>query len=438
MEEFLIYTGKVRNVYNLGENYLLMRATDRVSSFDKHIGDIPGKGKLLNKMSEFWFEQTKHIINNHIISTQDDIALVHKCTPFSIEIIVRGYITGNTNTSLWTHYNEGKREYCGIQLPDGLKKNHKLEQPIITPTTKGITDVPISKEDIIKDGYMTLEECNYIYEKALELFNYGQTVADAAGLILVDTKYEFGKDNHGQILLIDELHTCDSSRYWLKSSYNERITSGLEPNKLDKDCIRDWVKSNCDPYNDPIPAVPDNIIQKAYENYNLFYDMITNINEFPYTPLPTPIQSPIQTPQSSPDKSNIKKNTLVVILSGSIKDFQHVEKISKSLDEKHVQYVTHVASAHKNTKEVLNIIDRYDNQNDNKIIWVTVAGKSNALSGVVAANSNYPVIACPKFDDKMDMMVNINSSLQCPSGVPVMTILDPNNVVGAIVKITNL
>ena len=275
MEHLLIYEGKVRNIYKLGEKYLLMKASDRVSSFDRNIGIIPGKGELLNKMSEFWFNKTNHIIENHLITTQNDVALVHKCTPFKIEVVVRGYITGNTDTSLWSHYNKGERIYCGIEFPDGLVKNQKLERPIITPTTKGKIDKPISKSDIVKEGYMLQEECDYIYKKALELFKFGEKIADKAGFILVDTKYEFGKTIDNKIILIDELHTCDSSRYWWKNSYIDRFNNNIEPEKMDKDCVRDWVKSQCDPYNDFIPSLPKSIITKAYDSYKYFYDKIS-------------------------------------------------------------------------------------------------------------------------------------------------------------------
>ena len=278
MDHLLVYKGKVRDIYNLGDDYLLLKASDRISSFDQHVGTIPGKGKLLNQMSKFWFEKTRHIINNHLISTQDDVALVHKCKPFKIEVIVRGYITGNTRTSLWMHYNEGKRIYCGKILPDGLKKNQKLETPIVTPTTKGEIDKPISIDDIVNEGYMKPEECNYIVKKALELFKFGQELASKKGLILVDTKYEFGKNKDGNIILIDELHTCDSSRYWLKETYESRFIADLEPQKLDKDIVRDWLKNQNDPYIEGLPIqIPKDIIDKAYYGYKLFYETISSV-----------------------------------------------------------------------------------------------------------------------------------------------------------------
>ena len=274
MSELCIYRGKVRDIYDIDEDFLLMRATNRVSSFNKHLGIVPGKGIMLNNMSKFWFEKTSHIINNHYVSSKGSNMIVKKCTPIKIEFVVRGYIAGNTSTSLWTHYSNGERLYCGIEFPDGLVKNQKLTTPVITPTTKSDNDEPISKKDIIEQNILTSDECDFIYTKALQLFKYGQEIADKAGFILVDTKYEFGKTIDGEIILIDEIHTCDSSRYWLKDTYKERFTEKKEPDKLDKDCIRDWVRSKCDPYTETIPIIPEEIIQKAYNNYKFFYEQL--------------------------------------------------------------------------------------------------------------------------------------------------------------------
>lgn len=408
MEHLLLYSGKVREVFDLGKSHLLMKATDRVSCFDKNVGVIPGKGELLNKMSEFWFNQTKDIIDNHLISTNKDVALVKKCTPFAIEVVIRGYITGNTSTSLWTHYKNGVRNYCGITFPEGLTQHQRLPEPVITPTTKGVVDKPISRADIIAEKYMTEEECDYVFAKAMRLFKYGQQIADEAGLILVDTKYEFGKDENGKILLIDEVHTCDSSRYWIKSTYQQRIENDLSPEKLDKDCVRDWVKANCNPYVDEIPEIPEEIINKALSAYQSFYDKITGV------------------------KPSMSKN-LVLIVAGSVKDDNHICKIIGALHRRGIACQSFISSAHKNTRNVMRLIEDYEDD-DRNIVWVTIAGRSNALSGVVASNSRHPVIACPPFKDHMDMMVNINSTLQCPSNVPVMTILEPGNVALCIKK----
>jgi phosphoribosylaminoimidazole-succinocarboxamide synthase len=403
----LIYSGKVRDVYEEPGDTLVMVATDRISAFDKVIGIIPGKGCLLNQMSKFWFSRTGTIVGNHLLDSTAQRSTVTKCIPFPIEIIVRGYITG----SLWVKYNKGNREYCGVTFPDGLKQHQKLSKSVITPTTKGITDEPISREEIINEGYMNEHECDYIFAKALELFAYGQSLVDKAGLILVDTKYEFGKDKNGRILLIDELHTCDSSRYWIKDSYQSRLENGQNPEGLDKDCVRNWVRSVCEPGTGDIPEIPQNIIDRAYKAYSDFYDRLLRVER--------------------------NQQNLVVIIAGSVRDDAHVAKIVAALEHQIILSVLHVSSAHKNTQDVLDLIEKYDNDS-RRVVWVTVAGRSNALSGVIAANSKRPVIACPPFVDKMDMMVNIHSTLQCPSNVPVMTILDPGNVALAVKRIFDL
>lgn len=271
----ILYTGKVRDIYaHEDSNKLYIKTTDRLSSFDKHICNLKNKGKILTSICAFMFNKTKHIIPNHYISHINNILVVKKCIPAKIEFVVRGYITGNTKTSLWTHYNNGVRNYCGIQFPDNLKKNQKLAEPVITPTTKDIEDIPISKEDIINKNYMSQTECDFVYKKAMELFKYGQKMADNAGFILVDTKYEFGKDENNNIILIDEIHTCDSSRYWIKKTYENRYKNDIEPEKIDKDIIRDWVKNQCNPYTDKIPEVPEDLKKKTIELYENFYKNI--------------------------------------------------------------------------------------------------------------------------------------------------------------------
>jgi len=275
----ILYSGKVRNIYEHEDNNkLYIETTDRLSSFDKHICNLENKGKILSLICVFMFNRTKHIISNHYISHINNILVVKKCIPFKIEFVVRGYITGNTKTSLWTHYNNGVRNYCGIQFPNNLKKNQKLEEPVITPTTKDIEDVPISKKEIINKNYMTQNECDFVYKKAMELFKYGQKIADNAGFILVDTKYEFGKDENNNIILIDEIHTCDSSRYWIKNTYENKFKNDIEPDKLDKDKIRDWVKNKCNPYTDKIPQIPEELKKNTINSYTEFYEKIINTN----------------------------------------------------------------------------------------------------------------------------------------------------------------
>ena len=433
-----VYAGKVRNVYDIGFDCLLLEATDRASAFDRHICDVPNKGNLLNDMSAWWFNNTEHIVPNHFLYSQGKYSVVRKCTPFKIEVVVRGYITGSTSTSLWTHYKNGSRNYSGNILPEGLIQHQKLEKPIITPTTKDVEDKPISAEDIVKEGFMSADERDFVFDRAMKLFTHGQQVASKAGLILVDTKYEFGKTSDGRIVLIDELHTCDSSRYWVESSYDGRMSEGKSPEKLDKDQIRDWVKSQCDPYKDTIPQIPTDVIQRVSDCYEKYYNMLTGSIEKYATDNPS-AETVFDT------YFNEHHHQICVILSGSVKDEKHVNKLKDELRKQNIYSVSYVSSAHKNTAEVLGILQEYnDFKNKNiqtgtrKIVWITVAGRSNALSGVVSANTPYPVIACPPFGDKVDMMVNINSTLQCPSKVPVLTVLEPSNVALCVSKMFDL
>ena len=278
--------GKVRDQYALGDKIALI-TTDRQSAFDRVLASIPFKGQVLNLTSAWWFEQTKDIIPNQVINIPDpNITLAKNCEVFPIEFVVRGYITGSTSTSLWTVYNNGDREYCGNILSEGLVKNQKLDSNMLTPTTKEEHhDRPIAPNDIVREGWMTQTDWEYCSQKALELFEYGQKKAAENGMILVDTKYEMGKAENGEIVLIDEIHTPDSSRYWIAETYNERIASGNEPQNIDKEFLRLWFVDNCDPYNDEVlPAAPEDLIVELSSRYIYLYETITGqLFPFPET-----------------------------------------------------------------------------------------------------------------------------------------------------------
>ena len=270
-------TGKVRDQYDLGDKIALI-TTDRQSAFDRVLASIPFKGQVLNLTSAWWFEQTKHIIDNQVIDIPDpNVTLAKKCKVFPIEFVVRGYITGSTSTSLWTVYNNGSRDYCGNALEEGLVKNQKLNANMLTPTTKEVDhDRPISPEDIVKEGWMNQEDWDYCSGKALELFSFGQEKAAANGMILVDTKYEMGRDSDGNIVLIDEIHTPDSSRYWIAETYDERMNAGKEPQNIDKEFLRLWFMDNCDPYNDEVlPEAPNELVTELSSRYIYLYETIT-------------------------------------------------------------------------------------------------------------------------------------------------------------------
>jgi len=289
-------TGKVRDQYAL-DNKIALITTDRQSAFDRVLASIPFKGQVLNLTSAWWFEKTKSIINNHVINVPDpNVTLAKKCNVFPIEFVVRGYITGSTSTALWTVYNNGDREYCGNVLPEGLVKNQKLDANMLTPTTKEEHhDRPIAPDEIVNEEWMTQENWDYCSQKALELFSFGQQKAAENGMILVDTKYEMGSDADGNIVLIDEIHTPDSSRYWIAESYDKRMAMGDEPQNIDKEFLRLWFVDNCDPYNDEIlPDAPEELVMELSSRYIYLYETITG-GLFPFPDAGKSIQDRITT-----------------------------------------------------------------------------------------------------------------------------------------------
>jgi phosphoribosylaminoimidazole-succinocarboxamide synthase len=273
------YIGKVRHVYDTPEGDKMLVTSDRLSAFDRQITTIPFKGHVLTQLSRFWFEKTKDICPNHVIGYPDPNILVCKdLKMLPVELVVRGYLAGSTGTSVLTMYKRGEREMYGTTFPDGMKDNQKLETPIITPTTKaamGDHDAPLSATQIVDEGILPKDVWEQVSAYALALFARGQEIAAKAGLILVDTKYEFGFDANGVLTLGDEIHTPDSSRYWLADTYQEAIDAGEEPKTLDKDQVRRWVVARIDPYNDDIPTVPDELRIATSETYISVYEKIT-------------------------------------------------------------------------------------------------------------------------------------------------------------------
>lgn len=269
--------GKVRDSYDLGDRLLLI-TTDRQSAFDRVLASIPFKGQVLNQVSAFWFERTTDIVPNHVVSIPDpNVTVARKCEVIPIEMVVRGYLTGSTDTSAWTQYANGARNICGNFLPDDMVKNQKFDKPILTPTTKAEEhDESISAEEIKERGVVDADTWYKLESIAFALFDYGTKVAAEHGLILVDTKYEFGRDEDGRICLIDEIHTPDSSRYWIAESYPQRFKERHEPENIDKEFLRLWFKGHCDPYNDrELPAAPPELVTELSTRYMRLYEMIT-------------------------------------------------------------------------------------------------------------------------------------------------------------------
>ncbi len=277
--------GKVRDIYDLG-NRLVLITTDRQSAFDRVLAEVPFKGQVLNLISAWWFEKTADIVPNHVIEIPDPSAtLARKCRPFPVEFVVRGYLTGSTSTSAWTLYDKGERNICGNVLPDGMRKNQRFPEPIITPTTKSDEhDESITPQGIVEQGLMTAEYWEATSSIALSLFRRGMKLAAENGLILVDTKYEMGTDSEGNILLIDEIHTPDSSRYWLADGYEKRFAAGEKPESIDKEFLRLWFRERCDPYADEeLPQPPDDLVVELSSRYIRLYELITGSEFQPAT-----------------------------------------------------------------------------------------------------------------------------------------------------------
>ncbi|MEI6799954.1 MAG: phosphoribosylaminoimidazolesuccinocarboxamide synthase [Pseudomonadota bacterium] len=279
------YFGKVRDCYDLpadashptGRRILI--ASDRISAFDRILAAIPYKGQILTQIARFWFDRTADIMPNHVLAYPDpNVVIGQRLTILPVEVVVRGYLAGSTSTSVLTQYKQGQRAMYGHVLPDGLRDNQILPQPIITPTSKafdGGHDAPLTADEILSQGLLTAAQWDEVSTAALALFARGQEVAAERGLILVDTKYEFGTDATGKILIADEIHTPDSSRYWIASGYEAAFASGTRPPSFDKDVIRSWVAARCDPYHDPLPDIPAEMIAATSAVYVQAYEAIT-------------------------------------------------------------------------------------------------------------------------------------------------------------------
>ena len=270
-------TGKVRDVYEQPDRLVLV-ATDRHSSFDRIIAHIPHKGQVLNEISAYWFEQTKDIVPNHVIAVPDpNVTIGRKCRTVPVEAVVRGYITGVTDTSLWTHYAKGERDFGNFRLPDGMRKNQKLPAPVFTPSTKEEAhDRPMSPQQMVDEGIVPRETIAAVERTAIALYRRGAEIAEQRGLILVDTKYEFGTDDAGRLVLIDEIHTPDSSRYWQLGSYRARFDKDEEPDYFDKEFLRLWFRDHCDPYKDAtLPPAPKELVDELSRRYIQMYERIT-------------------------------------------------------------------------------------------------------------------------------------------------------------------
>ncbi|MBW3015302.1 phosphoribosylaminoimidazolesuccinocarboxamide synthase [Candidatus Woesearchaeota archaeon] len=410
-------SGKVRDIHVLGDGRRVMIASDRISCFDKVSKQpIPYKGAVLTSIANYWFENTKDIIGNHILDTPDPSVIIAKeCKPIALEVIVRRFLTG----SAWRDYEKGKREKSGVNLADGLTKNYRFDEPIITPSTKAEEghDIDISVEDAASQCIVSKDFMDDICEKAVALFKRGEELSYKNGLILVDTKYEFGLDVNNELVLIDEVHTPDSSRYWLVESYE---ADNENPVQLNKEFVRQWLINEKDYMGEgDFPEMPVEVVDEVSKRYLELYNKVTGKS------------LDVESDASKRIIRNLKKSLgikgcFVQIIAGSKSDDRQYNKIEEKLREYDIPHSTEIASAHKNPRKVLALIDEL-NKSIEPLVYITIAGRSNALSGMVAANSVHPVIACPPFKDMATYNVDVHSSLRMPSNVAVAVIIDPGN-----------
>ncbi len=419
-----IHSGKVRESFRVNEKQRLIVATDRLSAFDNVLKTpIPGKGAVLNSLAAFWFEQTKNIVPNHFVKLIDpNISLVREAQPIKVEMIVRGYLTG----SAWRGYQNGKRQVSGVPIPEGMKKNQPFPEPIITPTTKEKSDREIAPRDLIKEGWVEEKIYQQMAEVSLKLFKFGSEFLAQRGIILVDTKYEFGLID-GQLVLIDEIHTPDSSRFWSKEDYQKNPQAAKQ---LDKEYVRAYLMQH--QQNGKFPdQLPDHVVHETTRRYRQIYQMITGAS------LPDLEEDVEARVYRNLVKEKIIKPGYVVFIMGSAADEAHARKIQKEVERYGLFTELRVLSAHKNGERLPQVIQDYNLSIEPGAV-VAIAGRSNGLGGALAANLTLPVINCPPFKDKIDLMVNINSSLMMPSNTPAATVVDPKNAAQFAIRSLNL
>ncbi len=283
--------GKVRDSY-VSEGRRTIVVTDRVSCFDVVVGTLPFKGQVLNQIAAFWFEHTASIAPNHLAEVPDpNVSIVRECRPLPVEFVMRGYLTGSTSTSIWTAYERGERKYCGHRLPEGLRQHERLPEPLLTPTTKapqGQHDELTSRGQILLSGTLSEDVYDAAARLTHALFEEGQQWAESRGLILVDTKYELGLDEKGELVVIDEIHTPDSSRYWYRDRYERAMAEGRNPEALDKEYVRRWLGEQGYRGEGAIPEIPIDVRCEAARRYIEAYEQISARAFEPDTASPLP------------------------------------------------------------------------------------------------------------------------------------------------------
>jgi fusion protein PurCD len=419
-----IHCGKVRDSLRVDNHSRLLVVSDRLSAFDRVLDTpIPMKGEVLSRLSNWWFEQTADVVPNHVLRAVDPIAtLVREVEPIRIEMIVRGYLTG----SMGRAYDKGLRTFCGVDVPDGLKTNQRFPTPLVTPTTKEANDREITPAEIVSEGWTTAERYEKMKEISLRLFERGSEILAAKGLILVDTKYEFGLLGD-DIVLIDEIHTPDSSRMWDQAAYDK---DPLKVESHDKEYVRAWLRANR--VNGEYPtALPVDVVRETTRRYVEIYERIVG-EKFPVS-----TEDPRARLARNLNREGLIKEGFVAIVMGSRADLDHAGKMKAVVESHGIFADVRVCSAHKNGEDLPALLADYNAAIEPGAI-IAIAGLSNGLGGALAANSCLPVISCPPFKDGVDMLLNLNSSLMMPSAVPNMTVVKPKEAAAAALRALNL
>ena len=421
----LLHRGKVRDSYRIDDETRLIVVSDRLSAFDSVLETaILHKGAVLNGLANFWFEKTAHIIPNHVKQLVDANAmLVKEAQPIKVEMVVRSYLTG----SMLRGYQQGQRTFSGVTVPDGLTKHQQFPTPIVTPTTKEESDREITPENLVSEGWVSQELYDKMAEKALELFKVGSDLLASQGIILVDTKYEFGLLN-GELLLIDEIHTPDSSRFWSAADYAQNPEGAAQ---MDKEYVRQWLIANKVDGKYP-RALPPEVAQEATNRYLDIYQRIVG------QPLPTADETATggnvaHRLVSNLVKAGLMKDTWVNIVMDSPADKEHCQKIRSYFDGYEVFTQLRVISAQPNGEETGPMVEVWNRSIEPGVI-IAVA----SLGGALAANVNVPVISCPPWQDYAELAMNLNSPVVMPSGTPALTVVRPDNAAQAALRALNI
>jgi len=419
-----LHHGKVRESFRVDGSTRLIAVSDRLSAFDKVLTTpIPLKGAALNAVSAWWFERTRDVVDNHLLRLIDpNLMLVQEATPIRVEMVVRGYLAG----SMWRAYQQGQRDFWGTILPEGLRLHSAFPEPLLTPTTKEASDRPITAEEIVAGGWASVEQYREMEHLSRELFRRGTKLLAERGLILVDTKYEFGTAGGG-LILIDELHTSDSSRIWDREAYRAD-PAGVEA--LDKEFVRRWLLRAGEAGTVP-DALPDDVVAETGRRYAELCRRVTGA-------APTDAGGdPRRRLVDALVAEGLIKDAFVLIVMGSRSDLEHARAIASALEPYDVAVLMRVISAHK-VPEAIPALAAALNASVEPGAVIAVAGGSNGLGGALAANLNLPVINCPPFRDQVDLLLNIGSSLVMPSRVPAMTVLRPAEAAAAALRSLNL